>query len=74
MHTFERCQADTAQGTRIGPGDVPLWPGVDQVLNCGYFGRPEWVRKIWVRCQQHLLSKTDSGRCWAGGLLPQMDN
>ena len=24
--------------------------------------------------QQQMLSKTDSGRCWAGDVLSQMDN
>ena len=36
--------------------------------------RPKRGRKIWDDAQQQKLSKTDSGRCWAGDVLSQMDN
>eukprot|EP00959_Pyramimonas_sp_CCMP1952_P064836 1353819-Pyramimonas_sp.AAC.1 len=36
--------------------------------------RPAWVRKEVGTMPNHMLSQPDSGRCWADGLLSQMDN
>eukprot|EP00959_Pyramimonas_sp_CCMP1952_P123971 2591764-Pyramimonas_sp.AAC.1 len=38
-------------------------------------GRLSWAREGWgLNAQRQALPHANSGRCWAGGLLPQMGN